>query len=134
MNEERQEVQSQITFLYYRDMDGAVDFYEQTMRLSSVIDVGWAKIYKVSGNAYIGLVGGDRGYHQAQEESAVLITFVVDDSLWWHKYLTERGVEGLTNLDTINDIKVRIFFLRDPGGYAIEIQEFLDPQVAKMFS
>jgi len=52
---------------------------------------------------------------------------------WWYDYLKHKGVKMLTELREVKDIQVRGFFLEDPGGYAIEVQQFLNPKVAQIF-
>jgi len=126
-------VQSQITFLYYRDLQPVHKFYQEIMGFELVEDQGWAKIYRVSGNAYLGIVDEERGFHKAQEKSAVLITLAVDDVFWWYDCLKRKDVKILTDLWEVEDIQVRGFFLEDPGGYAIEVQQFLKPDVARIF-
>jgi predicted enzyme related to lactoylglutathione lyase len=126
-------VQSQITFLYYRDLQPVSKFYEEIMGFELIEDQGWAKIYRVNGNAYLGIVDEEKGFHKAQEKSAVLITLVADDVFWWYDYLKRKGVKILTKLREVEDIQIRGFFLEDPGGYAIEVQQFLKPDLARIF-
>jgi predicted enzyme related to lactoylglutathione lyase len=126
-------MQSQITFFYYPELAPAAAFYEEVLGLSVVMDQGWARIYHVSGGAFLGIVAGDKGFHRPQEKSAVLLTLVVDDAAAWYTYLQERGVHLLTELRHREDIQIRCFYLQDPGGYSIEIQEFLQPEVRREF-
>jgi len=126
-------VQSQITFLYYRDLKPISRFYKEIMGFELVEDQGWAKIYRVSGNAFLGIVDGERGFHKAQEKSAVLITLAVADVFWWYDYLKGEGIKLLTDIRESEEIQVRCFFAEDPGGYAIEIEEFLKPEAARIF-
>ncbi len=134
MDQNNLNVQSQITFLYYRDLQPISRFYQDIMGFTLVEDQGWAKIYRVNRNAYLGIVDEARGFHKAREKNAVLITLVVGDVFWWYDYLRHKGVKILTELREIEDIQVRCFFLEDPGGYAIEVQQFLEPNVAQVFS
>ena len=133
MDQDKLKVQSQITFLYYHDLQPVSKFYEEIMGFELIEDQGWAKIYRVSGNAYLGIVDEGRGFHKAQEKSAVLITLVVNDVVGWYDYLKGRGVKILTELREMEDIQVRGFFLEDSGGYTIEVQQFLKPDVARIF-
>ena len=126
-------IRSQITFLYYRDLAPIEKFYGQALGLDLVEDQGWAKIYAIGGNAFIGIVGGESAFHQPQDENAVLLTLVVDDVDTWYATLKARGVNLLTGVREMESIQVRGFFLTDPGGYTLEIQQFLDPDVARLF-
>lgn len=125
--------QSQITFFYYRDLESAARFYEQTMRFELVEDQEWAKIYRVAGTAFVGIVAGDKGFRRPQEYNAVLLTVLVNDVDAWYGYLEEQGAKFLTAIQDKPDIQVRCFFIEDPGGYAIEIQQFLRPDLVKIF-
>jgi catechol 2,3-dioxygenase-like lactoylglutathione lyase family enzyme len=127
------DIQSQITFLYYRDLEPAASFYGDIMGFELVEDQQWAKIYRVSGNAFLGIVAGEKGFHQAQGQNAVLVTLVVDDVQGWYDYLENQGVKMLTELQHREEIQIECFFFEDPGGYTLEIQKFLKPELAQVF-
>jgi predicted enzyme related to lactoylglutathione lyase len=125
--------QSQITFLYYRDLESAARFYEQTLQFELVEDQQWAKIYRVAGRAFVGIVAGNKGFRRPQDYSAVLLTVLVSDVDAWYDHLQEQGVKFLTEIQDKPEIQVRCFFVEDPGGYAVEIQEFLKPHLREIF-
>jgi len=127
------ELASCITWFYYEDIAAAEMFYRETLGLALVEDQGWAKILEAGGSAFVGLVDGERGFCKPRGESAVLLTFVVEDVAGWYERLRQAGVPILRELAEHAEIQVRCFFIRDPGGYAVEIQQFLDPAVAKRF-
>jgi predicted enzyme related to lactoylglutathione lyase len=133
MKPENLHISSQITFFYYNDLDAAAQFYEQTMGFALIDDQGWAKIYQVHGNAFLGVVSGEKGHRQAQEENAVLLTVVVDDVDGWYEYLKGEGVEVVSEPHDVEDIQVRGFFAKDPGGYSLEVQAFKNPELKKVF-
>ena len=120
-----------ITFFYYPDIHAVAPFYENVLRFELVLDQGLARIYRIAGNSYFGIVDGNRGHLRHQEKSAVLLTVVSEDVEGWHAKLTEIGVAGLTEMrrGTYCDH----FFFEDPAGYAIEIQRFHNPDVANLF-
>ena len=128
-----QPVQSQITFLYYRELEPIAAFFEEVLGFEIVEDQAWAKIYRVAGQAFLGIVAGDKGFHQPQDSNAVLITVVVDDAAQWYDYLKGSGVQMLTGLQDRKEIQIRCFFFQDPGGYTFEVQQFLRPEPAKIF-
>jgi len=103
------------------------------MGFKLVDDQKWAKIYKINGNAFMGVVGEGKGFCKVQNENAVLLTLVVDNVYSWYEHLKERGITPVTEIQEKEDIQVRCFFLKDPGGYALEIQQFLNPKVAEIF-
>ena len=125
--------QSQITFLYYHDLQSAASFYGDIMGFELVEDQQWAKIYRVGRDAFLGIVAGEKGFHQPQERNAVLITLVVDDVPGWFAYLHSRGVKMLSELQHREEIHIRCFFFEDPGGYTLEVQQFLKPDLAGLF-
>jgi len=120
-----------ITFFYYDDLASVIPFYEQTMGFELVLDQGMARIYKIAENSYFGMVDGNRGHLQHQEKSAVLLTIVSQEVVAWHTRLTGLGVTGLS--EVLTGRYCEHFFFEDPAGYAIEIQRFHNPDVAKLF-
>ena len=126
-------VDSQITFLYYHEIEPIASFYADIMGFDLVEDQGWAKIYRIGGNAFLGIVAGEKGFHQPLEENAVLVTLLVDDVPGWYEYLKAKGVKLLSGLQERADIQIRCFFFEDPGGYSFEVQQFLNPDLAHIF-
>lgn len=126
-------VSSQITFLYYHSLEAPQRFYGETLGLELVEDQNWAKIYRVAGSAFVGIVTGDDAFKQPQVENAVLLTLVVDDLDAWYAHLKDADVHFLTDIREMEGIQVRAFFVQDPGGYAVEVQQFLNPDVAELF-
>ena len=118
-------VEGMITFLYYKDLAKVAEFYEKVMGFELTVDQGWAKIYKTSGNAHIGIVDEKRGYHKANAIKPVEITLVVPDVDAWYQYLVAKGVKTLNEPHDAQELKIRLFLLQDPEGYVIEIQKFL---------
>jgi len=125
--------QSQITFLYYPELDPIAAFYENVLGFERVEDQGWAKIYRTSASGFIGIVAGERGFRQPNPDSAVLCTLVVDDVPGWYAHLQQHNVNILRKPQIYDDIQVHCFFFADPGGYAFEVQQFLNPELAEIF-
>jgi predicted enzyme related to lactoylglutathione lyase len=126
-------IDSQITFLYYHEIQPAASFYEDVLGFELVEDQGWAKIYRTSGNAFVGIVAGEKGFCQAQEKNAVLLTLCTDDVSGWYEVLKGQGVKLLTELQQREEIQIRCFFFQDPGGYTFEVQQFLKPDLVEIF-
>ena len=120
-----------ITFFYYADIQVVAPFYERTLGFELVLDQGVARIYRVAPNNYFGIVDGNIGHLKHQLESAALFTIVAEDVEGWHVKLAKAGVSGLTEFR--RGAYCDNFFFRDPGGYALEIQRFHHPDVAKLF-
>ena len=126
---------STITWFYYDGLDEASRFYGEALGLEQVLDAGWARIYRTTGNAFVGLVNAQegKGVCQTQETNAVLLTLVVDDVVSWHDRLSKAGAKLGSEVKILEEIQIRTFFLSDPGGYSLEIQEFLDPKMRAIF-
>jgi len=111
-----------ITFFYYRDLAAAMTFYEEVLGLPLVIDQGWSKIYRIAGTAHVGLVDETRGMNRAHPVKPVQLCIRVKDLDAWHAYAAARGVDGLTDPKTSDELGIRVFVMNDPEGYQIEMQ------------
>ena len=127
-------IASQITFLYYQDLAAAQQFYEGILGLEKVEDQGWAKIYRVSGTAFVGLVDEAHGSLKAQPENAVMLTLVVDDVPGWYAYVRENKVKIRQEYGRSETIQIEYFFAEDPGGYVLEFERFLKPELTAVFN
>lgn len=74
-----------------------------------------------------------KGSCTTQQESAILLTLVVDDVGAWHAHLREKGIEPRTETQHREEIQIECFFFEDPGGYRLEIQTFLNKKTARCF-
>ena len=119
------ELEGLITFTYYDDLESACKFYGEIMGFEEVIDVDFAKVYKVAENAHIGLVDGKRGSLKPSKDKPVMITIIVDDVDAWHMYLVENGVEIDQPPKEPPYLRMKTLLFRDPEGYVVEILEFL---------
>lgn len=126
-------IASQITFLYYQDLQPAQQFYEHLLGLTLVEDQGWAKIYQLNGTAFIGIVDEAHGSLNTQPENAVMLTLVVDDVTGWYDYMQSNGAVIHKPLAHSTEINIEYFFVKDPGGYVLEIQRFLKPSTKEIF-
>lgn len=129
-------LRSQISFLYYKDLSAAVDFYENVMGLEVADDQGTCKIYQVDGAAFLGVVDERHGHCSAPvAEKSSLVTFVADEDEVeeWYRFLKSRNVKMTSDCMHKKDIGIKAFFFEDPAGYPLEIQAFLKPELAKRF-
>jgi lactoylglutathione lyase len=118
-------VRGLITWLYYKNLPGAMRFYEEVMGFKLVVDQDWSKIYKVSQDGYVGLVDEKKGYHRSSEKKPVIICLNVDDADSWYEKLIKKGVEIEEKLQESKRLRIKVFMFKDPEGYVIEIQESL---------
>ncbi|QBY02003.1 VOC family protein [Rhodophyticola sp. CCM32] len=115
-----------ITFIYFRDLPRAMAFYETVLGLELAIDQGWCKIYRIAGQAHVGLVDESRGMQRASDQKPVQICIRVPDVDAWFDWIESHGVDGLIPTWSNTDLGIRAFAFNDPEGYQIEIQSVLD--------
>ncbi len=121
----RPPIDQQVTFLYTADLPQTAVFYETILELPLVLDQGVCRIYATGGGAFIGfcqhLSAG------AAPPAGVILTLVSQDVDGWYAFLQKKGI--LFEKSPAFNEKFNIYhcFLRDPNGYLIEIQRFLDP-------
>jgi len=118
-------LEGMITFTYYDDLEKAAEFYGEVMGFELVIDVDFAKVYRVSNGAHMGIVDGKRGSMKPTEDKPVMLTFIVDDIEDWYEYLSSKGVDVFQPPEEAAYLKMKTLLLRDPEGYVVEILEFL---------
>lgn len=125
-------ITEQITFLYTRDIVESARFYEDVMGFALVLDQGGCRIYRITEDAYLGVCQRDDAPRQPSDlgKRNVIFTIVTDDVDGWYEYLANRRVTFEKPPAENPDYGIYHCFLRDPSGYLIEIQRFLDPDWA----
>ncbi|QCO55417.1 VOC family protein [Pseudorhodobacter turbinis] len=111
-----------ITFQYYRDLPVAMAFYENVLGFDLAIDQGWSKIYRIDGQAHVGLVDETRGMQKWAEVKTVQLCLRVPDVDAWYDWAVANKVDGLTELRDSEELGIRAFAMSDPEGYQIEVQ------------
>lgn len=111
-----------ITFQYYRDLPAAMAFYEDVLGFELAIDQGWSKIYRIAGQAHVGLVDETRGMQNWAEDKTVQICLRVPDVDAWYAWAQSQHVPGMTELRDSEELGIRAFAMNDPEGYQIEVQ------------
>ncbi|MFN3292251.1 MAG: VOC family protein [Gemmobacter sp.] len=111
-----------ITFFYYQDLPRACAFYERVLGLKLAIDQGWSRIYRIAGQAHVGLVDETRGMHRAADPKPVQLCLRVPAVDAWHAWAAAQGVAGLTAPRNSPELGIRAFVFNDPEGYQIEVQ------------
>lgn len=118
-------IESSITFFYTHNLDTSAQFYEEVLGLELWLDQGSCRIYRVSGDGYVGLCQtSETKTPPTEKRSHVIFTLVTQQVDEWFNYLQHQGVE-FEKPPSLNE-KYNIYhcFLRDPNGYLIEIQRF----------
>ena len=112
-----------ITFIYYKDLSKGIDFYENTLGFSLVIDQGWSKIYQISDSGYLGIVDEKKGMQNWQSNKTVQICIRVPDVSPWYEYCRYLQLANLSELFISEELRIKAFVFDDPEGYQVEIQE-----------
>ncbi len=117
-------IDQQVTFLYTRDLQKTAIFYEEVLGLALVLDQGSCRIYRVSGDGFVGFCQREDAPRTPKGVIFTLVTSAVDA---WYAFLSAHDV-AIEKPPARNEAyHIYHFFLRDPNGYLLEIQQFLDP-------
>ena len=118
---------SGITFLKTHDLSETTRFYTQDMGFELVLDQETCRIFRICPNCFLGfcLTDGDTGSPE------VIITIEIEDVDGFCRSLESRGVEIETRPRLNQRFNIYQMFVRDPNGYLLEIQRFLDPKWAQ---
>ena len=140
----RPSIDQQVTFLYTRDLAATAVFYEEVLALPLVLDQGSCRIYRVSGDSFLGICQrtdtspstssggtstslGDAEPVEVPIRHNVIVTLVTAEVDAWYRYLNDKGVEFEKPPEFNSAYNIYHCFLRDPSGYLLEIQQFRDP-------
>ena len=124
-------LQANIIWLYYKDLDKAQRFYEDTFGFKLMLDQGFTKVYQSSPTCFIGLVDEAQGLHRYSEEKAVTLSFISEQIDEWHTLLKSNGLKMRTPLSDSERIPVRAFVTYDIGDYFLEFDKFLEHKINK---
>jgi len=98
-----------VTWLYYEDMLPMENFMMENLGLKLSADQGWAKIYRVSENSYLGLVDEKRGMNSFSEEKLVEVKFDLQDPQAWEEYLKNTLGDSVRTERTFRDLGRYLF-------------------------
>ncbi len=121
---------SNITFLYYNDLEYGSRFIEEVFQLTLVMDQGWAKVYQINETSFVGVV---RLTEKTEYQGNTLISFNTRDVIEEHDRVSSLDVYHLTEIKHFEDIPLNSFFFKDAEGHDFEIQQFLNPRDIKIF-
>jgi catechol 2,3-dioxygenase-like lactoylglutathione lyase family enzyme len=117
-------IHQQVTFLSTDDLEKTAQFYERILGLDLVLDQGGCRIYRICGDGFLGFCQRE---DFSPHSSDVVFTMVSSEVDQWYQFLVEKNVE-IENPPAENPTyNIYHFFVRDPNGYLLEVQEFLDP-------
>ena len=93
-----------VTWLYYQDMLPMENFISEKLGLRLSADQGWAKIYRMSENSYLGLVDEKRGMNSFSEEKLVEVKIDLKDGKSWESFLEKSGQDSSRMAGTFRDL------------------------------
>ena len=79
-------------FLYYKDLENAVQFYTDVLGLAELSRFDNAVIIGVSESSTITLVDAAKGMHSADEPKTVAIALLTNQLKDWYDYLQTKNV------------------------------------------
>ena len=120
-------IDSQIVMFYYDDLAAPTEFYGKTLGLVQTQDFGWARFFQIVPGSEVGLVkAGPGAYYTPQARNAVMLSIVTSNvDAWYEKLKGQPGVDFIADLKTHEGAPIRNFLIRDPGGYTIEVLQWL---------
>ena len=120
----RPDIDQQVTFLYTRDLGQTAVFYEEILGLTLVLYNGSCRIYRVACDVFLGFCQREAAPEEPKGVIFTLVTAEVDE---WYAYLIGKGIQFEKPPAFNPAYNIYHCFLRDPNGYLLEIQQFLDP-------
>ena len=111
-------------FLYYKDLDRATRFYQQTLGMEIVADYQMARIFRMTADSYLILVDATKGMHTVDEPKSVAVALLTDQLEGWHAYLATKGIAPRSPFAPKPGRAHDGFVIEDPEGYLLEFERF----------
>lgn len=121
---------SNITFLYYNDLNYGTKFIEEVFELSLTMDQGWAKIYQINETSFLGIVKLSK---EVEYKGNTLVSFNTLNVIKEHERVSKLNVSSLTDIQYLEQIPLNSFFFKDDEGHDFEIQEFISQNDIDVF-
>jgi predicted enzyme related to lactoylglutathione lyase len=112
-----------ITFLGTKDLKKTSDFYQKILGLTIYKDQKVCLIFNVNTQSKIGFCTHMSVLHK---KMSPIITFVADDVDKVYERITQYGIDVPETPRINQKFNIYHFFFKDPNGYTIEIQKFLE--------
>lgn len=112
-----------IAFFGTTDLERTHQFYSELLGLSLYRDQGLCRIYAVPGG---GLLGFCQHMAVTAQDKSPIITLLTEDVDGKYQKLARSGIEVVSKPQANTRFRIYHFFVKDPNGYTVEIQKFLD--------
>lgn len=127
------ELSSQITFLYFDELDKAKSFFEDTLQLETAYDPGWACVWRIGQDSFIGGVDVKEGSIEVKHRDGLLVSLTVKNIDEVYEKLKASNLKDMTEIKFFDDIQLKSFLFTGPEGYKFEIQQFMSEELSKLF-
>lgn len=117
-------VEASNTFLYYKNLAAATEFYQDILGLELLADYGMATTFRISAESYLILVDAAEGMHSADEPKTVALALLTDQLEAWWNYLNAQKVPVKYSYKTKEGGPHDGFVMIDPEGYLLEFELF----------
>jgi len=112
-----------ITFLGTKDLKNTSQFYQNVLGLTVYKDQDVCLIFNITNQSKIGFCEHISVIHDEKNPILTLLTDEVDEI---YKKITNSGMDIPEKPKINQKFNIYHFFFKDPNGYTIEIQKFLD--------
>lgn len=117
-------ITGQISWVYTDNLTRSVAFYRDILGLPVWRDAGAAVILETSPGALIGVCIAFE--NRVVSPAGSMITLLTDDVDGWYDRLVATGADLQGPPQELQQFGIYSFFCRDPDGYVIEVQSFLE--------
>ncbi len=112
-----------VAFLPTSDLEATHIFYHQILGMPLHKDQGKCRIYQVGNDSYVGFCT----HFPQSNTDGMIITLLTDEVDEKYKKLSAHSEITVESPPQKNEqFKIYHFYARDPNGYKVEIQKFLD--------
>lgn len=112
-----------ITFLGTKDLNETSNFYQNILGLTIYKDQNVCLIFNINNQSKIGFC---EHMSVIYDDKSPIITFVTEEVDKFYTKLMKAGIYIEENPKTNPKFNIYYFFFKNPNGYTIEIQRFLD--------
>lgn len=120
----RLSLNQQITFIYVQELETSRKFYEELVGFRLILDQGGCRVVETAGGGYLGYC---TRVNKPQSRDGIILTLVTSQVDEWYLYFVDKGI-NIPEPPKVNpNYNIYHFFLKDPDGYILEFQQFLDP-------
>ena len=120
-------IKESYVMLYYKSLYAPRNFYGDVLGLEATFYDEWVTLYRITTSSYVGIVKeGEGAYHSVRDNNAVMLSLVVDNvNSWFDKIKLNQDVVILKEIYNNKNAPIRAFLLEDPGGYTVEVFQWM---------